>query len=784
MSGLEEIKLMKISLTDWIQKQPEIEQIPDVLAQLLAFSREDYGVMNPDSFSLEFEEDSQKFGTLAVEEKAQNFAENVYPVKILNNESDDMFVIGLLLYQMLGCKIPDLRRAKLMLAQAEGNQEVPLLSLANSSLNPLLEKLSDINSNTRISKSDALDWLAKSFPAIAVVKIVERETMVELQKLEVPLFSGVTTWKPSSTLEYSGYQFYPEQSEEYHFPFRQKTVEYICYVRAVRESVSDIVSICPELGKLCFGLDFGAFRTRVSRLESSGKMRELSEIPSVIAYKEQGVCVYGETAIQLHTNQNADLIHCFQSIQDLDVSFTVMASDGTMVQETKHSAMLKFMKYIYHIITDRLKYRKDTCCAVLTLPSSTNANIRQAFQKLAEKAGFSVYLLSSAVASVIFQSMYEHFQGNLMVIDSGAGVTDICLLRYTEQKENQIPDYAKGWTDGISAKGGDAMTEAVYNSILQTLSTQYALSMYQWQNSGLNPAQFAENVKQIQEQSAHIKHTLSFSNKSSSAFELYANQLGKKKIQIGFTGSQYQTLLTPITNEIQGAIRQVLAGRNVPPSQVQTVLLTGGASLTPAIRHSIEKFFGKEKVQYLNYTMSPVRGAALFAGMLSHEGESAVQLTEFPEDLGIITADAIHGTPVFQCIVPAGTKLENDAVSFEYSLIVSESDLDKEKYCNLRIYVRPRGMEHIKSTLVPMGDSIRCIGIICVPLPPKYVMKSDKLVFRVEVDVQENVSVRVSHYRKSVSPFGKFIGLIKQNEEEQWKPLEVSIDAECLSPSE
>jgi len=775
---------MKINFMEWIQHQPQPEQIPDVLAQLLDYSRENYGVINPNCFSVEFpdDEDSPLFPTLLVEAKATQFDEKIAPVKVMNDESDDIFVIGLLLYQMLGYELPNLKRAKLMLAQAVEHQQVPLLSVKNSSLNPLLEQMTDMNVNTRISREEALNWLAEQFPSNAIVLMLEQETRVQFEKLFIPLRSGVTSWKPPAMVEYNGCQFFPETSAEYRFPYRLKPLEYPCFVRAKRQTIPNI-EIRPESGKLCFGLDFGTYRTRISRLDENGTLVQLPEIPSVIAYRNQHDYVCGTEAMQLYENQNADFVHCFDIFSESEKGFSLMASDGSMIQETRESVMLKFLKYIHYRMENHFQYQKDISKVVMTIPSSSPVKFRDTLQKCMEKVGFSVALISSAMANIIFHGMREPLQGNVMVIDVGESVTDVCMVHSDAQDHcsHEIPEYAKNWHSGKGAKAGNAMSETLYQSILQTLNTQYALNFYQQEQSNLNATQFLENVRKIRKEADRMKHTLSFSEKAVSRFDLYADHFHQKTVEIGFTKSQYQNLLFPILQETENAIRQILSMENITVSEVDTVLVVGGASLTPAIHEMIQNFFSQTncKITYCNDEFSVAYGAVLFAGIFSNIAQSTAKLTEFPDDLGIITADTIYHSPVFQPLVSAGTEFENDVIHFQYHLLITENDLDEEKHCVLRLYRRPKGMESVRNTLEPDGENIRCIGHIVILLPEKYVMKSDKLVCDMTIDIHEKISVTVSHYRDvSRRPIMKLLKKVTNDNKESWNLLETEVSAQ------
>ena len=758
-----------------------------MLAQLLAIPPEICGqCLNPEHLVLEFPEEDAEFGTLLAEMPASEFSPLYQPVRIAQDDSDNVFVISLLLYRMLTGQMPDLRLAQVLLVRASGENSVPFLNVPSSSLNPLLARMSDMNPDTRISRRDALDWLAEQFCGSAVIHIVEQETMTELERIELPLNSGTVIWKPAPVMQYGTYRFYPEETQERKIDYRVMQEEYICYVHAEYTPLPEYISIRPDEGTFCFGLDFGAFQSRITRLDSMGQMSELSGIPSVIAYKTADSYVCGEEAVQLCRNGDADLIYCFRPCADMHKSFSVLADNHSVIQETAFSAGVKLMSYLCGKAKSDLQYEPDASCAVIAVPAGSPPKSRTAFRQEAEQAGFRpVQMISAPEAIVTFWRMYEKLDGNILILDAGDGMTDICLIpcRSEETAENLL-SRSETWPCGKSTDGGLKMTELLFENILQMLNSQYALNLYQKQNSGLNASQFEANLRQIRETAEQLKHALSFRERAEAVMILYTGQLEKKTVRIGFTRSQYQNLTTPVMQGIRQTIQQVLTGNGLSVQDVSTVLLTGSASLTPAVRETAEQLFKETdaEIQYLNYTMSPARGSALFAGMLSHAGRNLSESAETPEDLGIITADAVRSVPVFQTLIPAGTPFTDGSASCEYALEVSPNDMEQNGFCILRMYQRPRGMEHIRSTLDPGGEAIRYIGKFSFRLPEIYDMSADKLILRISIDTEEQLTVQISHYRKgSQNQFARVFRKLTGKPEDGWMLLESSVMAEFIS---
>ncbi len=533
-----------------------------------------------------------------------------------------------------------------------------------------------------------------------------------------------------------------------------------CGIPAHEMQISGFSLQIPE-NAWCFGIDPGTDFTRVSRLSRAGVLEELPMIPSVIAYHSQGRCVFGEEAISLHQQGTAGLLHCFDLFTDPEQVVSVTAADGAFIQETRHIIILEFFKYLRRQMTEKLYYYTDAPC-IMSLHAGLSQGIRTFMQKTAEEADISVQLTASSSCSVLWHGMQD--QKSILVIDAGES-TDISLIS---------PEHIAGkWPYGsIQTSGGQAMTEALCNDILKILDNQYEIMMYHQQDSGLNAVRFAENQEKIQKAARYIRHSLSFQEEATCLFYLCTASGEEKAIRLCYNRMQYRNLIEPIFKSIRAGIQQCLTAENISANAVSNVILTGGNASAPVLQEFLQSSFSI-LIQHSDRFFSAVRGAAVCAGMLS-EKQSLPSAQETDSDLGIITADMIRSVPVFQCLLPAGTPLEK--ASCIYDLYLNESDLHTEQ--QLRLYLRPRGMEQIQSTLDPGGEKIRCIGMIKFTPPEQYKSAHDKLVFQIQINAEEMISAEITHYRRGSQNklIRKLLSLTNKNQNDGWTKLSSNIN--------
>ena len=96
-------------------------------------------------------------------------------------------------------------------------------------------------------------------------------------------------------------------------------------------------------------------------------------------------------------------------------------------------------------------------------------------------------------------------------------------------------------------------------------------------------------------------------------------------------------------------------------------------------------------------------------------------------------------------ILQAGTPMPAGRVHCDYECEVTLSDLDDQGNIHLRLYSRPKGMEHIQSTLEPEGGRIRYMGAIELPLPPRFKLDEDHLLLHLTVALDDSINVLADH---------------------------------------
>jgi hypothetical chaperone protein len=87
-------------------------------------------------------------------------------------------------------------------------------------------------------------------------------------------------------------------------------------------------------------------------------------------------------------------------------------------------------------------------------------------------------------------------------------------------------------------------------------------------------------------------------------------------IDVALTRTELEAIIAPLLARLEAALDAVLASAGVSPDQVDTVVLTGGSSLIPAVAAIFARRFGDEKVQRSDAFSSVAEGLAAAAAAL------------------------------------------------------------------------------------------------------------------------------------------------------------------------
>jgi molecular chaperone DnaK len=355
------------------------------------------------------------------------------------------------------------------------------------------------------------------------------------------------------------------------------------------------------------GIDLGTTYCAVAMIDEFGKPKMLLNrdgntlTPSVVHLDVRGNAVIGEAAKNgfAFDPENTAL---FFKINMGEPGWTKLIN-GNRYDATRLSAYL----------LRRLKEDTETevgqniTKAVVTVPAYFSDSQRVATKQAAEIAGLEVLQLVNepTAAAIDYARETTVSKGNrtIFVFDLGGGTLDATILK-VEPREFGVVH-----THGLHDLGGIHWDELIVDMIRAKFQAEHRLDI----------SKDAAAVAEALGRAETAKKTLS--------------QKDEAMIQVGVSGKRvsFRIKRTEFEEAAKGLVAQckrlasrVLQDSGMVPSQIDEILLVGGATRMPMIKNLIRDLFSREPVQSTRVDESVARGAAYVAFQCLSEAKLAL----------------------------------------------------------------------------------------------------------------------------------------------------------------
>src|SRR5215469_4161115 len=260
--------------------------------------------------------------------------------------------------------------------------------------------------------------------------------------------------------------------------------------------------------------------------------------------------------------------------------------------------------------------------AVITVPAYFDDAQRQATKDAGKIAGLEVLrLVNEPTAAALAYGLHEKQRGCVAVYDLGGGTFDISVLKLISTTEGDI--YQVLSTNGDTHLGGDDI-----DNLLQAFVHEQIL-----QHDQIDFSPHGELAQELRRALIDLKHQLSRSEKAVLRFAL---DNGKVFVH-EFTRGALEALIRPVVDRTMGPVKKALADAQFKPSEMDEVVLVGGATRMPLIRRTVQEYFGRKPHTELNPDEVVALGAAVQANILDRGVQNMLLLDVTPLSLGIET---------------------------------------------------------------------------------------------------------------------------------------------------
>jgi Fe-S protein assembly chaperone HscA len=260
--------------------------------------------------------------------------------------------------------------------------------------------------------------------------------------------------------------------------------------------------------------------------------------------------------------------------------------------------------------------------AVITVPAYFNDAQRQATKDAGRLAGLEVLrLVNEPTAAALAYGLHEKQRGKVAVYDLGGGTFDISVLKLISTSEGDI--YQVLSTNGDTHLGGDDI-----DNLLQAFVHEKIL-----QHDEIDFSPHGELAQELRKALISVKHQLSETDTATLRLTLPSGKVFTHE----FTRGALEALIRPVVDRTTGPLKQALSDAQVKPTDMDEVVLVGGATRTPLIRRTVEEYFDRKPHTELNPDEVVALGAAVQANILDRGVKNMLLLDVTPLSLGIET---------------------------------------------------------------------------------------------------------------------------------------------------
>jgi molecular chaperone DnaK len=368
--------------------------------------------------------------------------------------------------------------------------------------------------------------------------------------------------------------------------------------------------------------------------------------------------------------------------------------------------------------------------AVITVPAYFNDSQRQATKDAGKIAGLEVLrIINEPTSAALAYGLDRKDNETILVFDLGGGTFDVSIL---EVGDGVVEVKA---TNGDTLLGGDNWDEAVVNWLAEEFNKEQGIDLR-------NDRQALQRLREAAEK-AKIELSTMMETEINLPY-ITADASGPKHMQTKFSRAKFEQITEHLVERIKNPFHAALKDAGLSVSQIDEVVLVGGATRMPMVQELVESMTGKAPHKGVNPDEVVAVGAAIQAGVLGGEVKDVLLLDVTPLSLGVETLGSVMTTMIERntTIPVAKTEIystaEDNQTAVDIHVLQGERSMaaDNMSLGHFRldgIPPAPRGIPQIEVTF-----DIDANGILNVKAKDKATGKEQKITITASTNLNQN----------------------------------------------
>jgi molecular chaperone DnaK len=411
------------------------------------------------------------------------------------------------------------------------------------------------------------------------------------------------------------------------------------------------------------GIDLGTTNSEIA-IYRNGRPEVLADVrgrfilPSVVALSETGELLVGEEA------RNQFLVFPERTVRS--IKRRMGSDDKVSLGERVYTP-----QEISAMILSRLKEIARQALgwpvrkAVITVPAYFSDAQRQATREAGEIAGLEVVrIINEPTAAALVYEAAQHQGKRILVYDLGGGTFDVSVVRIEAGVVEVISSH------GNNHLGGDDFDHKIVEHVLEHLKLKH----------GVDISGEARAMARVSRAAEAAKRQLSDHPFARVQEEYLTERDGAPvNLDLELARHDYEAMIAPFIEETLGAIHIALESAGLTASQVDEILLVGGATRTPMIRRRLMEVFGNEPRGEVDPDLCVALGAAIQGAAMAGTEVSAVLVDVTPYTFGTSALGELNGDIYpyrYFPIIPRNTPIPVRRSEVFFTVADSQTEVD------------------------------------------------------------------------------------------------------------